>query len=94
MCRGYGRGPQGCYREPIEVPSGYSYIGPCRCGHGPDAYYRTPDGRILHASQVSGTPIPLVIAPTKEQEIEQLKAEKEMLERRLKEIDDTLKKVK
>lgn len=87
--RGYGRRYLERYKPPIQGLRGYTYIGHCRCGHGPDAYYRMPEGRVVHASQVFGMPA----APTKEQEIEQLKTEKEMLEQRLKEIDETLKKM-
>lgn len=37
---------------------GYYYIGPCRSGLGPFAFYMTPDGRIVHAWQVYGLSIP------------------------------------
>lgn len=35
-----------------EVKSSLTYIGPCRCGWGPHAYYRDQEGRIIHACQV------------------------------------------
>jgi len=34
---------------------GYYYVGPCRSGLGPFAFYVTPDGRLVHAWQVYGT---------------------------------------
>jgi hypothetical protein len=30
-----------------------TYIGRCRCGYGPNAYYQTPEGNIIHANQVN-----------------------------------------
>jgi hypothetical protein len=38
---------------------GAVYLGPCRCGRGPNAYYRTGDGRIVHAldAPTSNTPV-------------------------------------
>ena len=35
---------------------GYTYIGPCRSGIGPFAYYMTPTGQIVHAWQLLGSP--------------------------------------
>ncbi|MCA1902241.1 MAG: hypothetical protein LDL53_08510 [Candidatus Hydrogenedens sp.] len=32
--------------------SEWTYIGPCRCGRGPHAFYRNSRGNILHASKV------------------------------------------
>ncbi|MGC8738895.1 MAG: hypothetical protein ACP5UA_09650 [Candidatus Hydrogenedens sp.] len=32
--------------------SEWTYIGPCRCGRGPHAFYRSSRGNILHASKV------------------------------------------
>ena len=37
--RGYGRG---WYSPRMTVSSGYTYIGPCRCGTGPHAFYQRP----------------------------------------------------
>ncbi|NVM53215.1 MAG: hypothetical protein HWN66_05890 [Candidatus Helarchaeota archaeon] len=33
----------------------YTYIGRCRCGYGPNAYYRTPNGEIVNANQLIQT---------------------------------------
>ncbi|MFX1298985.1 MAG: hypothetical protein ACFFD2_29520 [Promethearchaeota archaeon] len=32
---------------------GYTYIGRCRCGLGPNAYYKSANGQILHANQIN-----------------------------------------
>jgi hypothetical protein len=71
MPRGYemGRGYHGChhdhdylwpcyqvgYLDPDEPPEEATYIGPCRCGSGSHAYYRTVDGRIVHAAPLQVT---------------------------------------
>ena len=81
--RGFGRTPQG-----------YTYVGPCRCGFGPRAFYLDNQGRLLHASQVWGwsgwAPWAPGYAPGYD-ETESLKAEKAALENRLKEIEERLK---
>jgi hypothetical protein len=69
-----------------------TYIGPCRCGFGPDAFYRDKSGRIIHASQVYHRGFPTT--PTKEEfeaEVDQLRGEKAELEKRIKEIEEHLK---
>lgn len=47
---GYKRGwkrERGLWRTNLE---GYTYLGPCKCGAGPDAYYQEKrTGRIVHA---------------------------------------------
>jgi hypothetical protein len=74
------------------VPSGFRYIGPCRCGGGPHAYYQDAAGRIAHASEVFyGGYAPA--APTREDleyELQALKDEKTALEKRLREVEDRL----
>ena len=75
----------------IAVPRGYTYIGPCRCGTGPHAFYQDPRGRIVPAWQLYhwGTPS----APTKEDlkaELDALKEEKAQLEERIGEIEKQL----
>lgn len=91
--RGFGRGWWGApygYR----TPQGYTYVGPCRCGFGPRAFYVDSQGRLLHASQVWGwggwAPWVPGYVPG-QNEAESLKAEKATLENRLKEIEDRLK---
>lgn len=73
------------------TPSGFRYVGPCRCGGGPHAFYQDAGGRIAHASEVfyGG------YAPVKEDleyELQTLKDEKAALEKRLKEVEDLLNK--
>ena len=31
----------------------YDYVGRCRCGFGPNAFYRMSNGKTIHASQIS-----------------------------------------
>lgn len=33
-----------------------SYIGHCRCGYGPNAFYKIPHGNIVHVSQLPSFP--------------------------------------
>jgi len=42
----------GITRSMAPVPAGYRYVGYCRCGYGPNAYYQTPDGRTIPAYQL------------------------------------------
>ena len=87
--RGRGRGWWGAYG--YRTPQGYTYVGPCRCGIGPHAFYMDPSGRLVHASQVWGGCGPLY--PPAQAEAEDLKAEKADLEARLREIEERLKEV-
>jgi len=76
----------------VSSPSGYTYVGPCRCGFGPHAYYLDSSGRIVHAWQLYRWPVSQM--PTKEDvvaEIEMLKKEKEELEKRIEELEKKLK---
>jgi len=76
----------------VSVPEGFTYIGPCKCGFGPDAFYRDKSGRIIHASQFFHWGIPPTTSTKSiEAEVNQLKVEKEELEKRIKEIEDQFK---
>lgn len=92
---GYGRGlHRGRFwpHTPASVPEGYTYIGPCRCGFGPDAFYRDKSGRIAHVSQLLHGSVPqMVSTEDPEVEISQLRVEKAELERRIKELEEHLK---
>lgn len=33
-------------------PSGMRYVGPCRCGRGPHAFYRNAKGNLVHVSEI------------------------------------------
>ncbi len=88
--RGWGRGWWGLYG--YRTPQGYTYVGPCRCGFGPHAFYMDSAGRLVHASQVWGGWVPPYPSPSRS-EAEDLKAEKADLEARLKEIEARLKEL-
>lgn len=64
---GRGRGFQG-WRGPIHASStentqtnettesfGMKYVGPCRCGRGPHAFYRSTKGDLVHVSEIKGS---------------------------------------
>ncbi|MDK2373287.1 MAG: hypothetical protein QI197_07930 [Candidatus Korarchaeota archaeon] len=85
---------------------GYTYIGPCRSGIGPWAFYLSPSGQVVHAWQIFGSGIPFpawpwtypitatqqsVTAPVSERE--QLEREREYLRRELQEIERRLKEL-
>ncbi|NPA15426.1 MAG: hypothetical protein GXO44_02610 [Deferribacteres bacterium] len=87
--RGWGGGFGGWrhrrWLPPQTVARGLTYIGPCRCGWGPHAFYMDEAGRVLHASQL--------FWGSYEDEVEALKEEKRFLEERLKELEERLKKL-
>jgi len=62
--RGWGRGWGGgwaWFSLPLisqAASRGYYYIGPCRSGIGPFAFYMTPSGQIVHAWQLFGSLFP------------------------------------
>ena len=90
--RGWHRGYQSREQITISAPEGYTYIGPCRCGFGPDAFYRDKSGRIVHASQLFHWSIPPTTSTESlEAEVNQLKKENEELGKRIKELEDQLK---
>ena len=82
-------------RPPVAAPEGYTYVGPCRCGFGPDAFYQDKSGRVVHASQIHRLRVPQ--APTVENlaaEVDWLREEKAGLEKRIKELEKLLKEKK
>lgn len=66
--------------------SGYTYVGPCRCGFGPHAFYRDSSGKLVHSRIFWNYPVSAPGDP-----VEQLKVEKEKLERRLAELNEKIK---
>jgi hypothetical protein len=84
MC-GHGRR----WRSPV-APRGYTYVGPCRCGFGPHAFYQDPQSRVVPAHHLycrHGH------QPTNEDlkaELEALKHEKEELEKEIQELEKEL----
>lgn len=100
MGRGYwgwyarGRGNWPAYGQLTagDVSGEATYVGPCRCGFGPHAYYRSKDGRLVHASAPWTEPIVPAIA--QETELQQLRREKEQLEERIRTLETDLAKKK
>jgi hypothetical protein len=99
MSRGYwGRYSRGRCVWPAnsqltaDVVSGeMTYVGPCRCGFGPHAYYRTNEGRLVHASALLTEPL---VQDTAQETVEQLRKEKEQLEKRIRILETDLAKKK
>jgi hypothetical protein len=85
------------WRQAFPTPVGYEYVGPCRCGFGPNAFYRTREGRILHASQLffpfTG-PMATLPALKPEDEKKFLEEEAKALQEELKRVDERLKELK
>ncbi len=83
---------------------GYTYIGPCRSGIGPWAFYLSPSGQVVHAWQIFGLgpgtlttwpavgPYPVQIQ-AQSSDREQLEREREYLRRELQEIERRLKEL-
>ncbi len=92
------RGPAGRWgRFPVDGPKGYRYVGPCRCGFGPHAYYQDEQGRIYPAGHIYGwgwgTPPPPVSEKEDiQRELDRLRHEKEELELRIRELEEKLEK--
>jgi len=79
----------------ISPLKGYQYIGPCRCGFGPHAYYLTPSGRIVHAWQLyHWKRSPEWTAEELKVELEMLKKEKAELEQRIQELEKQIQENK
>ena len=81
------------YWQPVvNAPRGYTYIGPCRCGRGPNAFFYDSAGRIVNVRQLYQWQFPQEL--TKEDlkvELEILKREKTELERNIEELENQLK---
>jgi len=77
------------YVEPKDLPKDATYVGPCRCGFGPHAYYRTADSRIVHAaSALYAKDVP---SSETETERDELQTELESLRNRVKELENRLR---
>ena len=74
-----------------DPPEGYAYIGPCRCGCGPHAYYRDRSGRVFHASQLYRVAPVIPIREDLTEELELLKEEKSLLEKKISDLENSLK---
>ena len=85
---GYGRGWNRCWWPETVTPSGYTYVGPCRCGTGPHAFYQDQKGRIVHArSLYRGRISPEPTIEDLKIELEALNREKQELEKRIEELE-------
>ncbi|HAR35899.1 MAG TPA: hypothetical protein DCR87_03135 [Acidobacteria bacterium] len=98
---GYGRGWHQNWRGQVQPPEGFTYLGPCRCGFGPNAYWQEREtGHIFRGFPgYRGWFRPGYAGPEQEpadedlrSELNWLKQEKEELETRIKELEETLKK--
>lgn len=90
----YGRGYFGSrwWRLPVSAPEGYTYIGPCRCGAGPHAFYQDESGRIVHARHLYRWGIPPVpTAKDLKDELEALKEEKAEIEKLIEKLEAQVK---
>ncbi len=100
---GWGGGWGGPWGPVIGYPAieyaarrGYRYIGPCRSGLGPMAFYMDPSGRIVHAWEILGSqwPVPWTYPSSNpDYEREALLREKEALERELEELKRRLREL-
>lgn len=82
---GYGRRLR---KFPSATPRGYTYVGSCRCGTGPHAFYQDAQGRVVPAHQLYYRDT--YVQPTKEDlqsELESLRAEKAELEKDIAELE-------
>lgn len=75
------------------MPFEYAYLGPCRCGLGPNAFYVAPSGEVLHAAQIF-TPFLTALELNKAEERELLEEEARMLEGKLALIKKRLEELK
>jgi hypothetical protein len=76
--------PRRRYRAMPVVP--YEYMGHCRCGFGPHAHYITPEGTVVHASQMFAPFPALQQEITEEEELDMLKEDAKMIEEELTQI--------
>ncbi|MGQ9706945.1 MAG: hypothetical protein ACUVWP_08130 [bacterium] len=91
LCHRHGYSYEGRVARPA-VPSGYRYVGSCRCGFGPHAYYETPEGRVVSPFEVySGFYRGGSIKENLEAEKKYIEDEVKYLEERLKELEERLK---
>ena len=91
--RGWHRG-YGSWRQAAPtVSEGYAYVGPCRCGLGPHAFYQDKSGRIVHASQAHRWVTPPTLAREDlEADANWLKSEGAELEKRIRELEERLRR--
>ena len=91
----YGRGRGGGWwgRPVVDAPEGYRYVGPCRCGFGPNAYYQDDRRRLYHAGHVHRFGFPASWETGVSQaELDNLRREKAQLEKRIRDLEERLDK--
>ncbi|MBS7288453.1 MAG: hypothetical protein KIH01_06835 [Candidatus Freyarchaeota archaeon] len=75
------------------TPQGYRYVGSCRCGFGPNAFYQDPQGRI-DVSQLFWAP-PSKPVKTEDESVElKISSLREKLDELAAEIDELSSEVK
>jgi hypothetical protein len=88
---GRGRGFWRYHYTPSTVGGRYRYIGPCRCGTGPHAYYEDESGRIVHAWDLYRMPIATTTDKTYlADRLKELEEEKAIIEDEIAEIKKRL----
>ncbi len=95
---GYGFGPCHGYGWRNALNSweteDYEYLGPCRCGHGPDAFWRNKKtGRIVRGFPPYFQEKPEGSAEELREELEFFRREKEKIEKRLAQIEEELSRI-
>ncbi|ENN96473.1 hypothetical protein J422_02250 [Methanocaldococcus villosus KIN24-T80] len=91
--RRFGWWGRGFRRIPIRVGR-FTYVGPCRCGFGPHAFYVDDYGRLVHAWE-----LPYYVSTEEdksliEERIKDLEMEKKMLEEEIMRLKKELERSK
>ncbi len=96
---GYGRGWHYHWPGAVRSPEGFKYLGPCRCGFGPHAYWQEEEtGRVFRGYPgYEAVPHPGYDRAEKEPSPEELKSKlnwlkqkKEELEKRIREMEEKI----
>ncbi len=70
------------------APRGYNYVGPCRCGTGPHAFYEDAQGRVVTARQLfRRSDYAGITKDDLKTELEALKQEKAELEKEIQDLE-------
>jgi len=85
---GWGRRPLAVLDDVSAGDTIAEYVGPCRCGTGPHAYYRTTSGRLVRAPY--GPRLYDTTADTSQSEIDSLRDENRKLEERIRQPEGKL----
>lgn len=74
----------------IDSDKEYVYVGPCRCGRGPHAFYRARNGMLYHASEIRTGRYPY--DASLEEKIRKLESENEKLRIRIADLESDAKR--